>query len=435
MTVDDQPVKAAQVRTPLQRIIFMTALVIAGEAIFALPFHVARFFRPTVLSVLELSNTKLGAVQAAYGVTAMLSYFPGGPLADKFEARKLIVVSLLSTAAGGVYFATFPPYRGLWLLFGFWGITTILLFWAALIRATRDWGGKDEQGRAYGILDGGRGLLAAAMATGAALIFQRLFPADMSSVTPEHRQAALRAVIYSYAAVAVAAAVLVWLCVPSKLAKSAPAAAKSGMAETIERIRKVVRIPAVWLQALIIVSAYVAYKGSDNYSLYAHQVYGMNEVEVGFFTTLTQWIRPAAALAAGFVADRVLCSRVVAGFFATLVASYLYFAMATPVPSVAWILWLNVSISCVAIFGLRGVYFALFEEAKVPMAITGTAVGLVSVIGYTPDIFVSLVGGILLDRTPGVGGHQHFFWFLAGFALLGLIATLLFQRVCPRPSA
>ena len=34
-------------------------------------------------------------------------------------------------------------------LWGFFGVSTILLFWAALIRATRDWGGPDAQGRAF----------------------------------------------------------------------------------------------------------------------------------------------------------------------------------------------------------------------------------------------------------------------------------------------
>ena len=33
----------------LERVSFMIALIVAGEAVFSLPFHVARFFRPTVL--------------------------------------------------------------------------------------------------------------------------------------------------------------------------------------------------------------------------------------------------------------------------------------------------------------------------------------------------------------------------------------------------
>jgi sugar phosphate permease len=143
----------------------MFGLILAGEAVYALPFHVTRFFRPSVLEVFGLTNTELGTAQAVYGVVAMLAYFPGGPLADRFSARTLISLSLWTTAAGGLYMATLPGFHGSLLVWGFFGFTTILLFWAALIRATRDWGGSDEQGRAFGLLEGGRGLLAAVWAS------------------------------------------------------------------------------------------------------------------------------------------------------------------------------------------------------------------------------------------------------------------------------
>ena len=63
-----------------------------------------------------------------------------------------------------------------------------------------------------------------------------------------------------------------------------------------------------------------------------------------------------------------------------------------------------------------------------PMAVTGTAVGLVSVLGYTPDIFVSYVGGVLLDNSTGLAGHQHYFYFLAAFAAIGLAVSFILMR-------
>jgi nitrate/nitrite transporter NarK len=124
----------------------MTALILAGEAVYALPFHITRFFRPTVLEVFDLTATELGAAQGIYGIVAMIAYSPGGPLADRFPARKLLAFSLWTTALGGVYMTGFPGYVGSIWLWAFFGITTILFFWAALIRATRDWGGGTAQG-------------------------------------------------------------------------------------------------------------------------------------------------------------------------------------------------------------------------------------------------------------------------------------------------
>lgn len=406
----------------LGRVTFIACLIIAGEAVFSLPFHVARFFRPTVLQAFELTNTELGAVQAAYGLVAMLAYFPGGLLADRISARRLLTGSLLCTSLGGLYLASFPSYRGLWWLFAYWGLTTILLFWGALIRATREWGGVDKQGRAYGLLDGGRGLFAAVIAAGAVFVFQALLPEDPMTATAEERIEALRSVILVYTATTAGAGLLCWLLVPGLQPEV------SRRPHVFRNIGKVVRLPTVWLQALIIVCAYVGYKGIDNYSLFAVQAYGMNEVEGAKVTALSAWVRPAAAIGAGLLGDRISSSRVSALCFAVMVASYLWFGLTEPVPSMSWVLYANVLISCVAVFGLRGVYFALFQEGSVPLETTGTAVGLVSVIGYTPDVFVALAGGWLLDRSPGVAGHQHFFLFLSAFAVIGLLASLGFRR-------
>jgi sugar phosphate permease len=157
----------------------------------------------------------------------------------------------------------------------------------------------------------------------------------------------------------------------------------------------------------------------------------MNEIEGAEVTAISAWVRPVAAVTAGLLGDRMSSSRVSAFCFAVMVASYLWFGLTEPVPSTPWVLYANVLVSCAAVFGLRGVYFALFEEGSVPIEATGTAVGLVSVIGYTPDVFVALVGGWLLDRSPGVAGHQDFFLFLGAFAAIGLMASLRFRTVQP----
>jgi hypothetical protein len=94
----------------------------------------------------------------------------------------------------------------------------------------------------------------------------------------------------------------------------------------------------------------------------------------------------------------------------------------------AWVLLMNILIGSSAIFGLRALYYAIFEEARIPTAVTGTAVGLVSVLGYTPDIFISYAGGVILDRSPGLAGHQHYFYFLAAFAAIGLVVSFYFMR-------
>ena len=412
------------------RFLYMIGLILAGEAVYALPFHVTRFFRPTVLEVFGLSNTELGTAQAVYGIVAMLAYFPGGPLADRFPARKLLALSLWSTAVGGLYMATMPGYRGAILVWGFFGITTILLFWAALIRATREWGGTDEQGRAFGLLEGGRGLLAAVLATIGAALFGFMFPEGYADASFEDKKQALSLIIYGYTLVTAVSGVYVWFVLSDghPCGQATLEEWKPETESTWTHIMRVLRMPAVWLTSIIVVCAYVGYKGFDNYSLYAVEGFGLSEVEAAGIAAIGAWMRPVAALGAGLLGDRFLVSRMTVVCFAVLLASQLFFAIHTPQPGVAWLLLTNILVGSSAIFGLRSLYYALFEESKVPTAVTGTAVGLVSVLGYTPDIFVSYTGGVLLDRSPGLTGHQHYFYFLAAFAAIGLIVSFILMR-------
>ena len=77
------------------------------------------------------------------------------------------------------------------------------------------------------------------------------------------------------------------------------------------------------------------------------------------------------------------------------------------------------------VFALRGVYFALTHQIQVPFGATGTAVGLVSVVGYTPDIFFAPIAGRVLDAAPGLAGHQMYYGLLTGIAIIGFALTLV----------
>ncbi len=403
----------------------LALLILAGEMIFCLPFHLPRYFRPSVLETFGLSNAELGDVFAVYGVTAMLTYFPGGILADRIAPRRLMAASLAATALGGVYLLTIPQSLGLAVLYGYWGVTTIFLFWAAMIRATRQWGGRSAQGRAFGLLEGGRGLAAAGFATLAVMCFAAFVPDPDGVPDADQRRAAMQAVIGFYTAITALAAALVWAFLPNDgrgREQRAPFA--------LQTVTRVLRQPLVWMQALIVVVAYCGYKGLDNYALYAYEVLGMGEVAAASFTASAAYIRPLAAVSAGLIADRCGAGRSIAVLFAALAVVYALLGSFAPTPALLSIIYLNIIVSFVAVFALRALYFALLEETRVPAQLTGTAVGLVSVVGYTPDIFFAPIAGRLLDATPGLGGHQHYFLLLAGIAVVGtLTAAALTRRV------
>ena len=413
------------------RFLVMFALVLAGEMIFSLPYHLQRYFRPTLLEVFDYSNADFGDVFAPYGVAAILSYFPGGILADRFSARKLISVSLLITALGGFYMMTLPGMLGMSILFAFWGVTTILPFWCTLIRATRSWGGRFAQGRGFGLLDGGRGLVGASFASLAVFLFSAGMGADPSIATPSERAAALQVVILYYTLATLVTGIAVWWCIPD-IAPREKAHAPSAWSD----IRAVVRTRSVWLQAVIVICAYSGYKALDNYSVYAHSVLGMNVVEAAEFTATVVYIRPVAAILAGLAGDRFGVARMTAVVFGVLAASWAVLSTLEVSPELRLIVFVNLLISIFGVYALRGLYFALLEETRVPHPLTGAAVGLISVVGYTPDIFFFPITGRLLDATPGVGGHQDCFILLACLATTGLVVAAVLNRgACREPDA
>ena len=407
----------------MRRVFILISLVIAGEMVFSLPFHIARFFRPTFLDVYNLSNADLGDIFAFYGVVAMLAYFPGGLIADRFSARNLLVLSLTSTAIGGLYLAQVPGQLGLSLLFAYWGITSILFLWAALIKATREWGGQFAQGKAFGLLEGGRGLVAAGVATIAVVVIKMTISTELDNVNDAQQIFVMQQLVYFYTCVTLGTAVLVWIVIPDNRIHNSNS--NSNMSSPIVHL---FGRSTIWLQATVLICAYCGYKGLDNYGLYAVDVLGMNEIESAQFVTIAAYLRPVAAIFAGVIADRFFASKTIGCIFAILTLSYIVLFAFTPTPTVTWIIYGNVIVTFAAIFGLRGTYFALLEETKTASSITGVTAGIISAIGFLPDVFFASIAGRILDATPGFAGYQNYFVFLTGFALIGMAAAFAISR-------
>ncbi len=377
------------------------------------------------MEVLDLTNLELGLAYSAYGIVAMGSYFFGGLLADRFAAQRLMIVALVTTAIGGFIFAREPSKLELMIIYGYWGMTTILVFWAALIRSTRSIGGSDSQGASFGWLDGGRGLLAAALASVSVWVFEWRLGVEVETATLVERSAALSLIIWFFMGIVLLAAICVWFFLPPSDVSRNKAKTKKTVSKDV---CKIIKMPRVWLQAIIVLCAYVAYKGTDNFSLYAYDVHGYNDVQAAQIGSFSFWTRPAAAILGGLIADRTKSSFMIIFSFLILIlgSSGIIFSI---IPyGLHWMLLSTVCVASIGIYALRGLYFALLEESSIPLAVTGTAVGLISVIGYTPDIFMGPVMGYLLDRSPGELGHQHVFGVVAIFAMIGLMATVLLRR-------
>ncbi len=404
---------------------YLTLLILAGEAVFILPFVLPRIFRSTVLDVFKLDNTQLGLCFSVYGIVALISYLFGGPIADKYPPRKLMAIALWMTALGGLIFATFPSFGMLQFLYGYWGFTTIFMFWAPMIKAARVWGGITSQGKAFGLLDGGRGLTGALFGLLGVFIFSLFISERVESASFENRQAAFKYVIYCSTIIITIIGILTWFFM------------KSGVDEkeiqieriSIKQIGAVLKLPSVWLLMVIILCAYVGYKITDILSQYAREVMLYDEVKSAQVGTFIQFLRPITGILVGLVVDRFKITLwLVLSFVATIIGGVL-FATGSIEPSVVLLYLLSVVIISIGVYAARALYFGVMQEGLIPLVLTGTAVGMISVVGYTPDIFAGPAYGYLLDSNPGEPGFQNVFWMLTAFALVGGIAAMIYHRM------
>jgi sugar phosphate permease len=393
-----------------------------------LPFVLARIFRPTVLDVFELTNLELGTCFSVYGTVAFVSYFFGGSFADKYPPRYLMAISLILTALGGLYMSTYPSLLGLTMLYAYWGFTTIFLFWAAMIKATRVWGGKFQQGIAFGLLDGGRGFVSYAFGWLGILIFSWFLVEEIEAATLlERKQAYTYVVLICSGIIAIIGVLLIFLIKDDSSVEMT--VEKTTTHQLLKNYLEVIKIPSVWLLMIIILCAYTGYKITDVYSQYANEVMGYNESDAAAVGSNLLGIRIFIGIGIGLLADKTRPSFMMMISFVVSIISALIFASGVIAPNTLILFWFTIISLATGVYAFRTLYFSAIQEGEIPLQVTGTAVGLISLIGFTPDIFMGPAMGVLIDHSPGESGFQQVFLLLAIFAFIGLLASVVFYRI------
>jgi len=388
-------------------------LCLGGGVIYQLPYLRYAYYVP-LKDALHLSNYQLGVLMSTYGIVAMICYFPGGWLADRLSVRKMLTFSFVATGLGGLYFATFPSYVGAIGLHIYWGITTTLTYWAALIKVTRDLGNSSEQGRMYGLLEGGRGLIS----TLAGMIILALFTRLGANAF------GLKWAITSYAVLSIIVGIITWFVFDETKSteKTAP---------VLDDIKKVIKMPEMWLIALIIFSTYTMYAGQSYLTPYVTEIFGAS-VSLGALLGLvrTYGLQMLGGPTGGFIADKVGSASQIIKYGYVIIAICLALFMVIPGnPAFLGVVVVNMVVMGLAVYAMRGIYFATIDEGKISPALTGAAAGLASMIGFTPDVFLYPLIGSWLDKHPGALGYQYMFRFMFVIAIVGLVIVSIFIKI------
>jgi MFS family permease len=396
--------------------------MLAAESIYILPYVLARVFRPTFLDVFNLTNLELGGLFSTYGIVAFFSYLYGGVLADRYSPRKLLSISLIFTSLGGLIMMTYPSYFIMQLLFAYWGFTTVFIFWAPMLKATRAIGGVKMQGKTFSFLDGGRGIVASSIGLIGVLIFSILITKDVSSLTLSEKQEVFKYVIGASSLIVFIIGIVVYTYLKIELKDDE----KIG---NIKSLIKLTKLKSVWLISFIILCAYMGYKITDIYSLYASEVMLFDEVNAARVGALQQYLRPIVCISVAFFTDKNgNINNILIGFFVMMLGSIL-FASGLIRVSMNMLFFISLIIVATGTYAIRGLYFSVLEDGKIPYILSGTAIGLISMVGYSPDIFATPLYGYLLDNYPGIKGHQYVYLILFISSILGIYVSLKFKKL------
>jgi predicted MFS family arabinose efflux permease len=398
----------------------LALIVIAAGAIYPL-LYLRQNFEISILESFNITQTQLRYCSSMLGLIFVITYAPSGWLADRFSSRKLLSYSLLATALLGMWFSTMPSYSTLLFIYGAWGLATGLTFWSAHIKLVAMLAKKDQQGRFFGILDGGRGLVEALLATVAITLFAYVLSQDSGSTT-----IALKQVIYLYIGVLLVVAPLVyWL-----LDDFEEASVDDGQVSKrvfMEDLMTVLRHREIWLCAICIVCGYQLFYATYSFSAYLQQNFGLTAVAVGTITVAKLWMRPIGGIAAGFIGDwsspeKVLSILLVLASISLAMMAFL------PTTSASIVMLVVVLLIGLLTYGVRGLYWATLGGCNVPNKIKGLAIGMISMIGYFPEMYLPLISAPLLEAYPGGLGYKIYYLMISMCGLLGAYAAYLLAR-------
>ena len=399
-----------------------TLLLLATGAgiIFQLPYIRETFYVP-IQNAMNLSNAQMGLLSSGYATMSLFSYFIGGIIADKVSARKLLTFSFIATGALGLWFSTFPGYTISRVIFVLMGISTIITYWSACIKATRMLGTEEEQGRLFGLQEGLRGIMNALLVFGMTAAFTH-FADEVAGAS-----AAIK--VCSIVVIIIGILNFIFIEDTKKEENS------ESFIEVTKGMFKALLIPRVWLLVAIVFTAYSVYGLIAYATTFAQKFYGLSAASAATLGGIRYLIQGAGGIVGGFLADKLKSRfKVIIGGCIGLALSFGLFIVVPSKASLCVMVVANFFVGLFFIYAVRSQYFAVHDDAGIPLNMSGRVSGIASCLGYTPDIFMYTLVGSWMDNYGRTGYNMTWAYAMVA-AVLCAIITFILSRIVKKEKA
>ncbi|MGL5042585.1 MAG: MFS transporter [Culicoidibacterales bacterium] len=399
-------------------------IILAAGSIYPLIYLKAQY-QETILQVFDMSIQQLNSIYTILGLVFILGYFPSGMLCDKFSAKNLLALSLLGTSIGGFWFAQVPSYSNVVIIFAIWGFFSVFTFWGAHLKVVKMLSTANEDGRFFGILDSGRGLVEAILASIALAIFTAKLGAGTDVLAQKE---ALIPVIYLYSSVLLVNSILIYIFVKDdKKINVDDSEAKEASKFKFSDLGKIFKNKYVIFQGLIIFAGYTLFWTNYYFGGYLQTNVGIAPATVGTIMVAVLWMRPIGGLLGGILADKIGKSITIA---MSLVGGSVCLMLLALSPKTLPVTFFSalIILTGLVLYIIRGTYWSLLGESKIDNALMGTAIGVISFIGYLPDILIPYFNTFLWNNFSDVTANKAYFLVSMAIGLVGAFVALLYKK-------
>ena len=397
-------------------------LMLGAGTIYKLGFMKDAFYVP-MQEFMGLSHTQIGIAMSIAGWISTFGFLAAILVVDRISKKIMIPASLLGICVCGLFLSTFPSYPVFLLIYCLLAVFADMLYWPTMLKTVRLLGNEDEQGRMFGILEAGRGMMDTLVAFCALGIFSAM----------GSNAAGLRAAILFYSIVpGVIAIVAFFLLDNDKPAENVKAVSDGKPEKKDNTIKRALKNKNIWLVSFNVFFVYSVYCGLTYFIPFLEEAYALPAALVGVYGIINQYgLKMLGGPVGGFITDKVLHSatKYLRICFVIVSGALVIFAC-LPHKELGIVIGMAITLSISAfVFSMRAIFFAPMDEVKVPRDITGSAMSIGSFVGYLPGAFMYAVYGAILDNFEGMSGYRIVFIIMAVFAVVGFFLSSYILRV------
>ena len=399
----------------MELIMQIIAFAIAGSVIYELPY-IKYVYYDKLVEAFQITNAQAGLLLSVYAIGCLVLYIPGGIVADKFSAKKMLVLSLFGTGILGIVLAFSMNYTTALIVFFLLALTTSFVFWTALNKGLCLLGEEEDSGLTFGWYHA----LSAVISFCTALIFWKLY----ASVEDAHT--AMFRTILAMSVSVIIAGIFVMLTYKEKNSSNIEDEEKFKLSD----VGKAIKNPYLWWASIIMFVIYTVYSNVSYFTPYLSSQIGIDVSDSAFLGVVRGYLLYFLSPLGGYIADKILKSTLKFYGYGFAVLAVLFF-VTMRIPAGQDSMTLAVTITMLAsAFSMMmyGIMWSILNEIKIPVTYAATAIGLASMLIYLPDLFVPALFGNWLDNLGEQAGYFRMFLFMGVCCVIAVVLSFALAK-------